>query len=71
MSGPTDHPSKQLLENLETLLQHNNVVLQWILAYVGTGGNDTADMLAEAESHLPQPDNSIYLQETKTLYIQN
>ena len=66
MSGPTDHSTRQLQNNLEALQQHSKVVLQWIPAHVGTKGNEMADMLAKAGSQLPQPHSSTSYNEAKS-----
>ena len=71
MSGPTDHPSKELCDSLQILSQQNNVVLQWIPAHVGIRGNETADQLAKAGSHMPQPHIATSYKEAKTLLKQN
>jgi len=66
-SGPTDTTTRQLLEQLNTLSQHNKIVLQWIPAHVGIAGNEAADKLAKAGSKLPQPQTSTSYGEAKTL----
>ena len=64
MSGPTDHSTRQLQNNLEALQQHSKVVLQWIPAHVGTSGNAMADML-------PQTHSSTSYNEAKTVLRHN
>ena len=71
MSGPTDHPTKQLCDSLKILSQQNNVILQWIPAHVGIRGNETADQLAKAGSHMPQPHTTTSYKEAKTLLRQS
>ena len=51
-------------------MRDNNMVLQWIPAHFGTRGSGTADMLAQAGSHLPQPHDSTSYQEAETLLKQ-
>ena len=67
MSGPTNHPSKQLLNDLEAVLKHNKKVLQSTPANVGARGNDIANLIAKADSHFQPTHDSISCQEATTL----
>ena len=66
-SGPTDTPSKELLEKLLHLALRNNVVIQWIPAHIGLKGNDKADSLAKQGSRMQQEETPTTYREVKTM----
>ena len=62
-----DQSLRMLISSINILSQTTKIVLQWIPAHTGIGGNEKADRLAKAGSREEQPQTILSYQEVRTL----